>query len=291
MRCIALHTQKEKSFVWVRRTAFWRSKLWYPYPSEDHFVSQGLPARFPAHNNLTGVMPEIDFASLHTHFQSPIAALDCGERCAVHNERGVPFCCDLQHAIPTAYLAEWEYLQVNTDLWRPWEGGTPGETERIRRQTPDGQMPIACKGHLLCQRGFRSITCRSFPFFPYITRQGEFTGLAYYWEYEDRCWVISNLSVVTPQYRAEFIAAFDALFAALPDDRENFRQFSSTIRRVYGHQRRAILLLHRNGQVYKVTPRNGRMRRVDANQLPAFGPYRIAAQLPFPDEILPKIEE
>jgi len=229
-------------------------------------------------------MPGIDFASIHTLFQSPIAALDCGERCSVHNERGVPFCCDLQHAIPTAYQSEWEYLQVHTDLWRRWDGGSARETERIRQQTPDGQVLIACKGHLLCQRGFRSVTCRAFPFFPYLTRQGEFIGLAYYWEYEDRCWVISNLGVVTPQYRAEFIAAFDTLFAAYPEDRETFRQFSASMRRVFGRRRRSIPLLHCNGQVYKVTPRNGRMQRVAADQLPAFGPYRIAAQLPFPDE-------
>lgn len=227
----------------------------------------------------------IDFASFYEGLQSPIAALDCGERCAPYNERGVPFCCDLQHAIPTAYQAEWEYLQASTDLWRRWEGHSMQETEHIGRQLPDGQVPIACKGHLLCQRGFRSVSCRTFPFFPYITRQGEFIGLGYYWEYEDRCWVISNLSIVSAQYRTEFTAAFDILFQVMPEERENFRQFSTTMRRVFGRQKRAIPVLHRNGQVYKITPRNGRMRRVEVYRLPGFGPYKIAAQLPFPDEI------
>ena len=56
------------------------------------------------------------------------------------------------------------------------------------------------------------------------------------------------------------------------------------MRRVFGRWKRAIPLLHRNGKVYKVTPHNGRMRRVDVNRLPKFGPYRLAMQMPFPDE-------
>ena len=61
----------------------------------------------------------------------------------------------------------------------------------------------------------------------------------------------------------------------------------STMRRVFGRQKRAIPLLHRNGKVYKVTPRNGRMRRVDVSRLPKFGPYRVAAEMPFADEVSP----
>lgn len=226
-----------------------------------------------------------DFAALYARFRSPIADLDCGERCAPHNEGGAPFCCDARHAVPSAYVAEWAYLQSNTDLWRPWEGQSPAERDDLLRKTPEGQVLIVCKGHRLCQRGFRSITCRAFPFFPYLTRQGQFVGLAYYWEYEERCWVISNLQVVSDRYRQEFVAAYEWILSALPEERENFRQFSILMRRIFGRAGRAIPLLHRNGGYYKVTPRNGRMRRVPPEALPRFGPYRLAAQLPFPDEV------
>lgn len=225
-----------------------------------------------------------DYAKFYAGFQAPIAALDCGDRCAPYNERGVPFCCDTRHAVPTAYLAEWEYLLANTDLWHLWSDEAHPDAASLQEQTPGGQVLIACQGHQFCQREFRSLTCRAFPFFPYIDRRGAFIGLSYYWEYEDRCWVISNLQVVSDPYRGQFIAAYEALFAAHPAERENFRHHSTVMRRVFGRRKRAIPLLHRNGGAYKITPRNGRLRRVALEKLPKFGVYKIAAEMPFPDE-------
>jgi hypothetical protein len=227
---------------------------------------------------------EMNFASLYAHFKAPITLLNCGDKCAPYNENGVPFCCDTQHAVPTAYAAEWDYLNRNTDLWHLWQSSDPSETAKLQKETPQGQVLIACLGHELCQRGFRSITCRAFPFFPYIDREGEFIGLSYYWEYEDRCWVISNLNIVSQGYRAEFIAAYDSILEKMPGEYENFRYHSIVMRRIFGMRHRAIPLLHRNGNAYKITPRNGRKRKVPVDKLPKFGPYKIAAELPFPGE-------
>jgi hypothetical protein len=225
-----------------------------------------------------------DFSTLYSSFQAPIAAMDCGTKCAPYNLRGVPFCCDTRHAIPTAYQAEWDYLQANTDLWHLWLSDASRKAATLRSSVPAGQVPIECLGHRLCQRNFRSITCRSFPFFPYITRENEFVGMSYYWEYEDRCWVISHLSRVTPGYLAEFMRAYDRLFKLIPEELANFRHHSNVMRRHFGGLNRAIPLLHRNGVYYKVTPRNGRMRRVDPSSLPKYGPYLIAELLRFPGE-------
>jgi hypothetical protein len=225
-----------------------------------------------------------DFAVLHAGFQAPIAALNCGDKCSPHNDNGVPFCCDQRQAVPSAYAAEWEYLRANTDLWHEWEGETPEITAELRADAPPGQVLIGCLGHLACQRNYRALTCRAFPFYPYVTREGEFIGLSYYWQYEDRCWVISNLAVVTAEYRTQFIDTFDRLFEALPEEKESFRYHSIVMRRVFGRKKRAIPLLHRNGGVYKITPRTGQMRRLQVDSLPKFGPYKIAAELPFEDE-------
>jgi len=226
-----------------------------------------------------------EFAMLYACFQTPLAALDCGQRCAPYNEGGAPFCCDTRHAVPAAYSAEWEYLQANTDLWHVWEGRTPAETTQLKALAPEDQVLIACKGYQLCQRDFRSITCRAFPFFPYITRQGQFIGLSVYWEYEDCCWVINNLQVVSDLFKAEFIQHFDSLFARMPEELEVFRQFSSRMRRVFGKRHSAIPLLHRNGGYYKISPRDGRGRKTSPEKFRKFGPYKLAAQLPFPDEL------
>ncbi len=228
---------------------------------------------------------EINYQDFYDKFQSPISELDCGNRCSAHNDRGVPFCCDNRHAVPAAYLSEWDYLEKSTDLWRLWEPENDEIESFLTDQTPPGQVLITCQGHLKCQRDFRSINCRCFPFFPYMTLEGEFIGLSYYWEFEDRCWVISNLNVVSDQYRSEFIRGFDFLFENMPEEREAYRYHSIVMRRVFGRRHRAIPLLHRNGKNYKLTPRNGRMRQCTAKQFPKFGPYKIAADLPFPDEL------
>jgi hypothetical protein len=228
-----------------------------------------------------------DFAALYAGFQAPIAALDCGDKCAPYNERGVPFCCDTRHAIPTAYREEWDYLKANTDLWHPWEAEDESVTHELVQETPGNQVLVECQGHLKCQRNFRTLTCRSFPFFPYIDKNKKFVGLSYYWEYEDRCWVISNLQVVSLEYRRQFCALYDVIFAHMPDELQNFQHHSEVMRRIFSRHHRAIPLLHRNGKTYKVSPGSGRMRRVTPADLPKFGPYKIAAELPFPDELEP----
>ncbi len=234
-------------------------------------------------------LQSVDFSKFYRQFKAPISALDCGEKCSPYNENGVPFCCDTRHAVPTAYQAEWAYLVSHTDLWHPWQADEPAQTQRLQDQTPAGQVLIECLGHTLCQRSFRALTCRAFPFFPYISRGREFLGLSYYWEYEDRCWVLSNLQVISPEYRSQFIRAYEDLFARMPEEFENFHHHSTMMRRIFGRRKRAIPLLHRNGFAYKLTPRNGRLRRVALDSLPKFGPYRIAARLPFPDELRSQI--
>lgn len=223
------------------------------------------------------------FSHLYAIFDAPITHLDCGLKCAPYNEKRVPFCCDIRHAVPTAYLSEWAFLKDNTDLWHLWQEQEDGRGE-LEKQTPDGQVLIACKGHEHCVREYRSLTCRSFPFFPYISRLGEFLGLSVYWEYSDRCWVISNLEQVSPEYLKQFVAAYEQLFALKPEEFENFHYHSKMMRRIFGRRKRRIPLLHRNGFAYLVSPGTGQMRRMPVGKLPKYEPYRTAGKLLFPDE-------
>ena len=232
-------------------------------------------------NSVPGITP-VDFKALYAPFDSAVSVLDCGKKCAPYNEHGAPFCCDTKHTVPTAYLSEWIYLKTHTNLWHLWESE---ESNNLRTATPEGQVLIECLGHERCQRDYRSITCRAFPFAPYITRDGKFIGLSYYWQYEDRCWVISNLDQVTRSYREEFVDAYDSIFEKYPREFDAFKYHSNLIRQEFGYQKRAIPLLHRNGYTYKISPRNDRLRRVDAKSFPKHGPYKIAALMPFPDEL------
>ena len=66
--------------------------------------------------------------------QSLIKAFDCGERYTLHNDLGIPFYCDIQHAVPTAHQVEWEYLEVKTDLWQLRGSKDQDVTSQLRQE-------------------------------------------------------------------------------------------------------------------------------------------------------------
>src|SRR6266545_982350 len=139
-----------------------------------------------------------EIRAIYNEFNSPIAEFDCGKKCAPHNPSGKPFCCDICHAVPAAYKSEWNYLEHHTNLWHKWRGDecedtTSKEVARIKVDTPKNMILLACLGPSQCQRDFRALSCRQFPYFPYVTSDYRFIGLAYEWEFESKCWVISNL--------------------------------------------------------------------------------------------------
>lgn len=222
--------------------------------------------------------PPIDIRTLYDEFDAPVTDFDCGEKCAPHNPSGKPFCCDICHAVPVAYQPEWVYLQPNTDLWHAWRGDECGHSlddpEEVRATIPEGMIPLACLGPDRCQRPFRALSCRQFPFFPYIGSDLRFLGLAYEWEFENSCWVISNLAAVTDRYREEFVRTYEALFERWPQEFNSYVALSEDMREVFAGRRRRIPLLHKNGGYYLISPDSERMRRVPPKRLPKFGLYR-----------------
>ena len=221
--------------------------------------------------------PLIDMRRLYDRFNASVTRLDCGRKCSPFNSGGKPFCCDICHAVPAAHDEEWQFLRKSTDLWHSWSGnectGSDDESS-LMEETPEGMILLECKGPSLCQRSFRALSCRQFPFFPYVTDDYRFIGLAIEWEFEDRCWVISNLHRVEQSYRAQFIALHDALFAQRQDIFDNYAFHSERIRELFAMRRRRIPVLHRNGFDYLVSPMNGRLTRVASNRFPRFGPYK-----------------
>jgi hypothetical protein len=226
----------------------------------------------------TDLLPD-EIRLLYAGFDAPIAALDCGAKCAPHNPSGKPFCCDICHAVPAAYRSEWVYLKQNTVLWHRWQGDeceqpAPGERHRLEADTPRSMVLLACLGPDRCERDFRALSCRQFPFFPYVTSDYRFLGLACEWEFESKCWVISNLGKVSAAFREQFIRTYDRLFALFQDEFEAYAIHSERIRAHFLKQKRRFPLLHRNGRMYLVSPHSERIARVDADRLPRFGPYR-----------------
>jgi hypothetical protein len=219
----------------------------------------------------------IDFQTLFEHFNTATTTLDCGKYCAPFNPSGKPFCCDICHAVPVAYKPEWDYLKKHTGLWHLWRGdeceSEPVDPSDLLEETPEHLLLLSCKGPDLCERQFRATSCRQFPFFPYITSDFRFIGLAHDWEFESKCWILSHLNQVTLEYRQEFVKTFDLIFSYWMDDFDSYEALSGEVREHYHSINRRIPLLHRNGQNYFINPVSEKMTRLDLQKLKPHPPY------------------
>lgn len=213
-----------------------------------------------------------DYARIFARFDAPVARLDCGRKCAPHNG-GTPVCCSTEHAVPIVARAEWDLLRGRSDLWRPY---APNDAagRKIVDELDDSCTAVECKGARHCERENRSLACRAFPFFPYFTRAREFVGLGYYWDFEDRCWVISNLGVVDRKFVREFVDAFESLFAVDAGERDEMVAHSASMRRVFTRRRAIIPLIGREGGYFAVEPGTHAIRPARLDEFPRFGPYR-----------------
>lgn len=223
------------------------------------------------------------FEDLYQIFPRPLSEIDCGEKCGPFNEYGVPVCCDINLIIPSAYKAEWDFLKEKTDLWQPWSSSGPIDVD-LENDVQDGQVLLKCLGYQHCQRPFRTLTCRAFPFFPYLDSHGKFVGLVYFQEYRELCWIISNLSLVTTAYKADFQQAFKLLFKQYPESKESYTQYSSYIREENTISGDKIFLLDFEDKVFLLDPASEISHQVSFEDLESFGPFSITKDLIFPDE-------
>ena len=139
---------------------------------------------------------------------------------------------------------------------------------------PENMVLLACKGVQHCQRPYRAISCRQFPFFPYVTEDFRFIGLAYEWEFENVCWVISHLDQVSDTYRMEFIQTFDEIFNLWPEEMESYAIKSEELQTAFIQRGNRIPILHRNGKNYLLSPKSENIRIVSVEKFRKFNPYR-----------------
>lgn len=224
------------------------------------------------------------FKDLYQGFSKPISDLDCGEKCGPYNDYGVPVCCDIQILVPAAYDQEWSYLQGSTDLWQVWQEGHEAAPVDLQEGLQSGQVLIQCLGYQRCQRSYRSITCRAFPFYPNLNRKGQFSGLSYYREFREQCWIINNLEAVKQDYIEEFQSTFERLFKLFPETKQDYLEFSGFMRDEAAKVGETIVLLGFSGQVYLVDPETEDQLKINPADLDSFGPFQIVKELVFPDE-------
>ncbi|NQV48510.1 MAG: hypothetical protein HQ504_12130 [Rhodospirillaceae bacterium] len=201
------------------------------------------------------------FHRIFENFSAPVSRFDCGAKCAPLNG-GEPVCCSTDNAVPVMQKSEWKLLKARTDMWHPYK---PNDAvgRAIVADLHKSCCAIECNGAAHCERDNRSMACRSFPFFPYVTRDNLFIGISVYWTFEDRCWMINNLNVVDRKYKDEFIQAYETLFADDPGEFDVFRDHSANMRRVFTRWERPIPLIGRDGKYYEIFPRAEGWRQTD----------------------------
>ncbi len=213
-----------------------------------------------------------DFARLYERFNAPVCKFDCGKKCAPLNG-GAPVCCTTQDAVPVVHKAEFRLLQSRTDLWarfKPYDA----TTRKIVNELTASSCAIECKGAAFCERHNRTIACRAFPFFPYVTREREVLGLSIYWIFEDRCWMMSNMRLVEQRFIGECLDTWDAIFAKDREEWQTYVEYSATMRRIFSRWCRFIPVLDRNAKLLLVDPATAEVRRGRADEYPKYGPFR-----------------
>jgi hypothetical protein len=227
---------------------------------------------------------DYSFEQIYYGFSLPLSEIDCGMKCGPFNEYGVPVCCDINILVPAAYHKEWVYLKNNSDLWQLWHSPLPEQKNELNNDLQGGQVLLECKGYQHCQRNYRTITCRAFPFYPYLASRDEFAGMAYYQDFREQCWIISNLDVVSLAYKKEFQKTFQDLFDFYPNTRRDYFEYSIHARKKAALSGQNLILLDFSGKVFRVDPDNEELIECHYNDLDAFGPFEITRELLFPDE-------
>ncbi len=198
-----------------------------------------------------------EFAEVYRRFTAPLSKrVDCGSKCAPHNG-GIPFCCDVDNAIPLVDKGEFQLLKSRTDMWTRLRPSTPSQRKEVKDLESSDSCAVKCKGVAHCERDNRSLACRAFPYFPYFDAEKNLVGLAHYWGFEGQCWVIHNPEVVDKKFVKEMIDSHEYLFLKDPDWAETFAENSASMRRVYSRRNKKFLILHRDGNQYWVLPYSG----------------------------------
>lgn len=211
------------------------------------------------------------FREIHDRFTATVSRYDCGKWCAPLNG-GEPVCCSTSQAIPIVQRNEYKLLRQRTNMWHRFKP-VDAASRAVVKDLHESCLAIECRGARHCEREHRTLACRAFPFFPYFPRSGNFIGLAYYWIFADRCWLMSHVEVVERDFVKEFCEAYELLFAADPDERQAFRDQSAAMRRVYTRRKKPIPLIGRDGGYFAVQPGTGEIKPAKVTDFERHGPY------------------
>lgn len=213
-----------------------------------------------------------DFTVLYREFQSAPATFDCGKKCAPFND-GEPFCCDTGWVVPIAFKEEWKYLEKKTNLWHEFRPRNSDEFDLIDEIDEDESVFIECKGVKYCERENRSISCRTFPFEPYLDTRGNLLGLVYNRVIEDKCYLVDRPQIVTKEFVRQYMRFIEKFFKMLPSEKELYMEQSRIYRNLMSRRKKPLVVLTEKGP-FEGAYREGKLLRPWTKPDPSESSYR-----------------
>lgn len=212
-------------------------------------------------NKRKGLLSEQEWMDIIDNFSANITNWDCGKKCAPLNNGMGPVCCDTNHAVPVGEKSEFEALMKRTDLWHIYKGN-PKDVKELKKDMTSRCGLYECKGAASCERNNRSFCCRTFPFYPFFDKKKNLIGLTIYWEFRDRCWLMSNLHLINQEFIDQFIASYNFLFEKDEDERETYYEQSITMRRTYSQLKLKIPLVTLDNKLAEYDPSTGNLKYI-----------------------------
>ena len=102
---------------------------------------------------------------------------DCGSKCAPEND-GVPYCCDREQVTPVLFSDEYRWHRERGAFWKKMPIKTKKD-KKLVEETCTYNVFSVCPGVKSCRRILRSLSCRMFPFEPFLDEEGAVIGLVY----------------------------------------------------------------------------------------------------------------
>ena len=102
---------------------------------------------------------------------------DCGKHCAPQNN-DVPYCCDREKVVPVLFKDEYECHRKKGAFWRKMPIQTKAD-KKLVQDTCSYNVFAVCPGVQNCHRPLRALSCRLFPFEPFLDDKGCVLGLVY----------------------------------------------------------------------------------------------------------------
>lgn len=223
-------------------------------PKSDASLEPAAPAAMGRGANARDPMPltPAQVAELHGLLQAPVTAFDCGTLCAPGNG-GVPVCCHAPTILPVLYKAELALLRRRTTMWtRHVPQGADAELAQLARPC---DVFAVCKGHLQCEREHRDLTCRTFPFEPYLDHRGRLAGLVFCFDLAHLCPLMLGDQRIEPEFLAQCLRMYARLFEFAPEEHAFHLGISRRLRRQFGQRREPIPVFTTAGVVAMPTRR------------------------------------